>query len=124
MILTQTVSLRTTISETNSFSIMDNNNQHSVNYLLTFDTPAWRALIGKGNSKFSRFDAFSWLLQKMYAHDGDSIPHPISVTYLNLAEVWKWSRPTVQKFIEELEASKALTKRKAGNTFVLTAVIQ
>ena len=41
-------------------------------------------------------------------------------TYTKLADAWHWSRPTVQKFIEELDSIAVIKRRKSGNAFIFT----
>jgi len=79
------------------------------------------------NHRFSRYDAFVWLLEHirgenpMVGNVGIQCKDSEFVTsYTRLADTWHWSRPTVQKFIEELAAVSVITKRKNGNTFVFS----
>lgn len=69
------------------------------------------------NHKFSRYDAFVWLVEHILDSDVEDCGKPSSayqeylVRYTELAKTWHWSRPTVQKFIEGLEAMSVIIKK-------------
>lgn len=75
---------------------------------MTLDSCLLTILKTKDNHKMSRYDAFLWLVEHIhngssYSHEGHEYTLPqYHVTNSELAEVWHWSRPSVQKFIEEL----------------------
>lgn len=78
------------------------------------------------NHKFSRYDAFVWLVEHILDSDEEDCGKPSSayqdylVRYTELAKTWHWSRPTVQKFIEGLEAMSVIIKKKHVNAFALS----
>ena len=78
------------------------------------------------NHKFSRYDAFVWLVEHILDSDVEDCGKPSSayqdylVRYTELAKTWHWSRPTVQKFIEGLEAMPVIIKKKHVNAFALS----
>ena len=78
------------------------------------------------NHKFSRYDAFVWLVEHILDSDVEDCGKPSSayqeylVRYTELAKTWHWSRPTVQKFIEGLEAMPVIIKKKHANAFALS----
>ena len=78
------------------------------------------------NHKFSRYDAFVWLVEHILDSDVEDCGKPSSayqeylVRYTELAKTWHWSRPTVQKFIEGLEAMSVIIKKKHVNAFALS----
>ena len=67
------------------------------------------------NHKFSRYDAFVWLME----HPSSAYQECL-VRYTELAKTWHWSRPTVQKFIEGLEAMSVIIKKRHVNAFALS----
>ena len=78
------------------------------------------------NHKWSRYDAFVWLEERILDSDVEDCGKPSSayqeylVRYTELAKTWHWSRPTVQKFIEGLEAMPVIIKKKHVNAFALS----
>lgn len=78
------------------------------------------------NHKLSRYDAFVWLVEHILDSDVEDCGKPSSayqdylVRYTELAKTWHWSRPTVQKFIEGLEAMSVIIKKKHVNAFALS----
>jgi len=84
-------------------------------------------LKSQDNHRFSRYDAFIWLLEHIKGKKPLVSPSGImcrdseySASYNRLADAWHWSRPTVQKFIEELTTVSVITKRRNGNTFIFS----
>ena len=93
---------------------------------LKFDSGLVSFLKTQENHKFSRYDAFVWLMEHIQDPDmEDSGTTPSAyqeflVRYTELAKTWRWSRPTVQKFIEGLEAMSVIIKKKHVNAFALS----
>lgn len=84
-------------------------------------------LKSRDNHKFSRYDAFIWLLEHIreghitVSADGiQSQRSDFTTSYTRLADIWHWSRPTVQKFIEELTDISVITKKRNGNFYVFS----
>lgn len=81
----------------------------------------------KTNHKFSRYDAFIWLIERIKSSSTNrNVPSSqeastvFSASYMRLAEEWKWTRQTVQKFIEELVELSIISTKRQGNTFVFS----
>ena len=81
----------------------------------------------KDNHKFSRYDAFVWLVE--HIRSGRAVFNSSGLrstkmeyiaSYTRLADIWHWSRPTVQKFIEELDSLSVIAKKKNGNAYIFT----
>ena len=92
---------------------------------LIFDSELVSFLRSQDNHKFSRYDAFIWLIDHIHDSDNDDVEassaYPeLLVRYTELAKTWRWSRPTVQKFIEGLEAMSVIVKNKHVNAFALS----
>lgn len=96
------------------------------NMSLKLDSGLVSFLKTQENHKFSRYDAFVWLMEHILdpdMEDGDtpsSAYQELLVRYTELAKTWHWSRPTVQKFIEGLEAMSVIIKKKHVNAFALS----
>lgn len=91
---------------------------------LTLDSELTSFLKTQDNHKFSRFDAYIWLIehiQEFSDKELSSSAYPaFLVKYTELAKTWHWSRPTVQKFIEGLEAHSVIVKKKHLHSFALS----
>ena len=91
---------------------------------LILDSELVSFLKSQDNHKFSRYDAFIWLINHIHdsANDDEtsSAYQELLVKYTELAKTWRWSRPTVQKFIEGLEAMSVIVKKKYVNAFALS----
>ena len=94
---------------------------------VVFDNKLLAFLKTKDNHRFSRYDAFIWLIE--HIHEGRAIFDSKGLrtkraeyvaSYTKLADAWHWSRPTVQKFIEELDSIAVIKRRKSGNAFIFT----
>lgn len=105
---------------------MKKNRQIRTISMMTIDTSVITILKMKDNHKYSRFDAFMWLVEHIaegqcYTHDDDScVLNHYRVNNSELADIWHWSRPTVQKFIDELIKADIIQKQRFGNTFAFS----
>lgn len=89
--------------------------------MMTFDSTLLEILKTKDNHKLSRFDAFMWLAE----HILDGFPFSqkegqlqlYKVTNSELAKLWHWSRPSVQKFTQELIDLGLLRRERFGKYF-------
>lgn len=101
-------------------------NTNRTNLSLKLDSGLVSFLKTQENHKFSRYDAFVWLVEHILDSDVEDCGKPSSayqdylVRYTELAKIWHWSRPTVQKFIEGLEAMSVIIKKKHVNAFALS----
>ena len=101
-------------------------NTNRTNLSLKLDCGLVSFLKTQENHKFSRYDAFVWLVEHILDSDVEDYGKPSSayqdylVRYTELAKTWHWSRPTVQKFIEGLEAMSVIIKKKHVNAFALS----
>ena len=101
-------------------------NTNRTNLSLKLDCGLVSFLKTQENHKFSRYDAFVWLVEHILDSDVEDCGKPSSayqdylVRYSKLAKTWHWSRPTVQKFIEGLEAMSVIIKKKHVNAFALS----
>lgn len=101
-------------------------NTNRTNLSLKLDSGLVSFLKTQENHKFSRYDAFVWLMEHIHESDMEDCGKPSSayqeylVRYTELAKTWHWSRPTVQKFIEGLEAMSVIIKKKHVNAFALS----
>lgn len=101
-------------------------NTNRTNLSLKLDCGLVSFLKTQENHKFSRYDAFVWLVEHILDSDVEDCGKPSSayqdylVRYTELAKTWHWSRPTVQKFIEGLEAMSVIIKKKHVNAFALS----
>lgn len=101
-------------------------NTNRTNLSLKLDSELVSFLKTQENHKFSRYDAFVWLVEHILDSDVEDCGKPSSayqdylVRYTELAKTWHWSRPTVQKFIEGLEAMPVIIKKKHVNAFALS----
>lgn len=101
-------------------------NTNRTNLSLKLDSGLVSFLKTQENHKFSRYDAFVWLMEHILDSDMEDYGKPSSayqeylVRYTELAKTWHWSRPTVQKFIEGLEAMSVIIKKKHVNAFALS----
>ena len=88
---------------------------------MTFDNTLLEILKTKDNHKLSRFDAFMWLAE----HILDGFPFSqkegqlqlYKVTNSELAKLWHWSRPSVQKFTQELIDLGIIRRERFGKYF-------
>lgn len=77
----------------------------------------------KTNHKYSRYDAFIWLLENILTKvnkDGKQPLTSFSASYIRLADEWKWTRQTVQKFIEELKSLSLISTKREGNAYTFS----
>ncbi len=101
-------------------------NTNRTNLSLKLDCGLVSFLKTQENHKFSRYDAFVWLVEHILDSDVEDCGKPSSayqdylVRYTELAKTWHWSRPTVQKFIEGLETMSVIIKKKHVNAFALS----
>lgn len=101
-------------------------NTNRTNLSLKLDSGLVSFLKTQENHKFSRYDAFVWLMEHIQKPEMEVCDKPSSayqeclVRYTELAKTWHWSRPTVQKFIEGLEAMSAIIKKRHVNAFALS----
>lgn len=90
---------------------------------IRLDDDLLQCLKSKDNHRYSRFDAFMWLLENIRANDddiddtADTEGRHLLASYSQMAETWHWSRPTVQKFMEELEAMSVISRKRHGNLY-------
>ena len=94
---------------------------------VAFNSELLNCLRQKDNHKFSRYDAFLWLIEHIReGHvylDKNGIRtqrQEYSATYIRLADDWHWTRQPVQKFIEELSSISIISQTKSGNTFIFS----
>ena len=101
-------------------------NTNRTNLSLKLDSGLVSFLKTQENHKFSRYDAFVWLMEHIQEAEMEDCYKPSSayqeclVRYTELAKTWHWSRPTVQKFIEGLEAMSVIIKKRHVNAFALS----
>ena len=101
-------------------------NTNRTNLSLKLDSGLVSFLKTQENHKFSRYDAFVWLVEHIQESYMEDFGKPSSayqeyiVRYTELAKTWHWSRPTVQKYIEGLEAMSVIIKKKHVNAFALS----
>ena len=92
---------------------------------LLLDSELVLYLKSQDNHKYSRYDAFVWLVEQILdpdtndTHASSAYPE-LLVKYTELAKIWRWSRPTVQKFIEGLESMSVIVKKKHINAFAIS----
>ena len=97
------------------------------------DKPLLDYLRSKCDGKFSKLDAFCYLLDKAMAApahqrcDDASTDvatvrtlHPFEVTVTDLAKSWNWHRATTRKFLTELEEMGLLTKEPLQKSCIIT----
>jgi hypothetical protein len=104
---------------------MDTQKTNETIQLLSFDTQLLNMLKSKENHKFSRYDAFIWLVEHIlegcsYADSKRSFTQHYCTSITGLSETWHWSRPTAQKFIKELTSAGWLQKKRHGNAFAFS----
>ena len=90
---------------------------------LSINTQLINCLKTKTNHKFSRYDAFIWLLEKILVkgnHADGLSSNSYSASYIKLADKWKWTRQTVQNFIEELMALSFISAKRQANAYTFT----
>lgn len=94
---------------------------------IAFNRDLMDCLRTKVNHKFSRYDAFVWLLDNIkrgrVVSDKERINHPQSgytASFNHLADKWHWSRQSVAKFIKELEDIAVITHTKDGNYYIFS----
>jgi predicted transcriptional regulator len=94
---------------------------------LSINSQLMSCLKTKTNHKFSRYDAFIWLIEKIKNSSNKSCEQDVlenrsgfTASYMRLAEEWKWTRQTVQKFIEELVELSIISIKRQGNAFVFS----
>ena len=94
---------------------------------VAFNNDLLNLLKQKDNHRFSRYDAFIWLIEKIrkghtvYDEFGtETKRQELVITYTRLSDDWCWSRPTVQKFMEELIDHSIISQQKSGNDFILS----
>lgn len=102
-------------------------NTHSLNWL-ALGAELIDCLRSKGNHRFTRYDAFVWMMEHIQkgvaVRDADGVvvnSAPYSASYKRLAEDWNWERHTVQSFIEELTALSVITSKRQGNVYVFSS---
>ena len=100
---------------------MKKNQKNRTIHNMTFDNTLLEILKTKDNHKLFRFDAFMWLAE----HILDGFPFSqkegqlqlYKVTNSELAKLWHWSRPSVQKFTQELIDLGLLRRERFGKYF-------
>lgn len=106
---------------------MENQKANSTINWVAFNSELLTFLKTKDNHRFSRYDAFIWLVE--HIKEGHVIFDSKGLrtkrteyvaSYTRLADAWHWSRPTVQKFIEELDSIAVIKRRKNCNAFIFT----
>ena len=96
------------------------------------DRPFLNFLRGKPDGKFSRLDAFCYLLDKSVAEDARPqnevirtpkqtkwTSHPFEVTITDLAKSWNWHRATTRKFLNELAEMGMLKKESLQKSCII-----
>ena len=118
--------ISTESSNQKSKQIMDNQNNNRTIHQMSLNTQLLAILKSKDNHKFSRYDAFLWLIEHIlegcsYTDQKRScfMQHYCS-SITELSETWHWSRPTTQKFINELMGVGLLQKKRFGNSFAFS----
>ena len=90
---------------------------------MTLDIQLLTLLTSKDNHKFSRYDAFLWLIGHILegcSNDDQKrtcFTQQFCSNITELSETWHWSRPTTQKFINELIDAGWLQRKRFGNSF-------
>ena len=100
---------------------MKKNQKNRTIHKMTFDITLLDILKTKDDHKLSRFDAFMWLAE----HILNGFPRSqeegrlqlYKVTNSELAKRWHWSRPSVQKFTQELIDLGLLRRERFGKYF-------
>ena len=90
---------------------------------LSINSQMINCLKTKTNHKYSRYDAFIWLLESILINGKKNGEQPLisfSASYIKLADEWKWTRQTVQKFIEELISLSLISANREGNAYTFT----
>ena len=104
---------------------MDNQKTSRTVQQISLDTQLLNMLKSKENHKFSRYDAFIWLVEHnlegcSYADSKRSFTQHYCTSITGLSETWHWSRPTAQKFINELMGAGLLQKKRFSNSFAFS----
>lgn len=87
---------------------------------LSINSQLINCLKTKTNHKYSRYDAFIWLIENILVNDKKDKNQSLdsfSASYIKLADEWKWTRQTVQKFIEELTSMSLISTKREGNAY-------
>lgn len=94
---------------------------------LAFNRDLMDCLRTQTNHKFSRFDAFMWLIDNIkrgrLLSDDDKVEHPESgftASFNQLADQWHWSRQSVSKFIKNLDKIAVITHTRLGNYYIFS----
>ena len=118
--------ISTESSNQKSKQIMDNQNNNRTIQQMSLNTQLLAILKSKDNHKLSRYDAFLWLIEHILegcSHTDQKrscfMQHYCS-SITELSETWHWSRPTTQKFINELMGVGLLQKKRFGNSFAFS----
>lgn len=100
---------------------MKKNQKNRTIHKMTFDNTLLEILKTKDNHKLSRFDAFMWLAEHILdgfpCSQGEGQLQLYKVTNSELAKLWHWSRPSVQKFTHELIDLGLLRRERFGKYF-------
>ena len=81
-----------------------NKANRTINWL-SINSQMINCLKTKTNHKYSRYDAFIWLLESILINGKKNGEQPLisfSASYIKLADEWKWTRQTVQKVMHIL----------------------
>ncbi len=96
---------------------------------IAFNRDLMDCLRTKDNHKYSRYDAFVWLVDNIKKgrlasdKENEQINNPNSgytASFNHLADQWHWTRQSVAKFIKELEDIAVITHTKDGNYFIFS----
>ena len=100
---------------------MKKNQTNRTIHKMTFDITLLDILKTKDNHKLSRFDAFMWLAEHILngfpCSQEEGRLQLYKVTNSELAKLWHWSRPSVQKFTQELIDLGLLRRERFGKYF-------
>ena len=100
---------------------MKKNQKNRTIHNMTFDNTLLEILKTKDNHKLSRFDAFMWLAEHILdgfpCSQGEGQLQLYKVTNSELAKLWHWSRPSVQKFTQELIDLGIIRRGRFGKYF-------
>ena len=106
---------------------MKADNQNKAVEWIALNNALLNCLKQKDNHRFSRYDAFMWLVEhirkghEVQDENGHCINRQELVsTYCRLSEYWCWTRQTVQKFISELSELNVISHKQDGKHTIFT----
>ena len=94
---------------------------------IIFDTDLLNILSDGYHLRFSRFDAFLWLIENIrkghISYDVFGIKswrQELVTTNSKIAEIWHWSRPLVLEFIQNLIDLSVICQTRSGHKVIYT----